>query len=176
MIFLQILCIFLLFLQVANIIIFVYQRKKLTSLENTYNKNLVKEKESIEEKYFKPYLALILKNCKVYNDIFEETEEELTQNTFYTIVFEKNNFGKLLNGQGWVKLEDISSSFTQKIPNYPVKVIENTTLKNGPSLGYEDIASIKIGEVLEANEQYGAWRKVKTKNNKTGFILQSTIK
>lgn len=121
----------------------------------------------------RPYFIEILEDSPLYTDNLQLTEEIIEKGGYFTIVAEKDGYGKLLTGQGWIKLDNT----IQKDPPYcQIKFFKTITkdictMRNGPGIGYEPIGTIPYGTNIEIFENVGAWYKIRYKDSE-GFIAK----
>ena len=86
----------------------------------------------------------------------------------YTIVAEKNGFGKLDNGKGWICLE-----YTKKVTTSPVKYKITTSggvnMRKGAGTIYGKVAAIPYNTTVTVTETKSGWGKT-TYGGKTGWF------
>jgi hypothetical protein len=136
---------------------------------DNYQKYQEEEKNMI---LFKPYLARIIQETIAYNEEGEELHR-LPKNSFCTVIYEKNDQCKLLMG-GWINKDNAQKNFARIKTQIPARVKEKTFLKNGPSQGYETITHIERGQIVEIEDVFGNWCKVKCEKGE-GYMLKTLI-
>ena len=92
------------------------------------------------------------------------------ENTVITIVEEKNGWGRLSSGIGWVKLQYVKKianttastpTATSGISSYKVKVTTDVlNIRSGPSANSSKVGSVKKGEVYTIVEESNGWGKL----------------
>lgn len=84
------------------------------------------------------------------------------QNEVYTIVEEKNGWGKLKSGAGWISL-----NYTKKVDNNPTKTVYNCTslnVRKGAGTNFGIVRTIKKGTKVTVYKTSGSWSKISYKN------------
>ena len=140
-------------------------------------KNIKIREEKIEKEFqiksFEPYLGFCFEKCDCFN---EEKEKigEIEENTFHTIVWEENDFCKMLDGR-WIKKKDISTDFQKTEFSQLAKLNKDSVLLNGPSLGYQKITDLPASAIVAVKAIYGAWAEIVVFDNVIGFTLKNNL-
>lgn len=137
-------------------------------------KSFDKEKLSIDLETFVPYLVLIKEDCEVYNDEFYKTGQIISSGNFCSIVYEKDGFGKLLSGAGWIELDKTSKTFKKASIQEPIKLKQDTPVYNGPGKKYTLKGTLRQGTVIEVIGSFGNWKEILYKEV-TGFIDKNLV-
>jgi hypothetical protein len=156
---------------------FIIFKKKFDYLFSEYSKvsNIIFEiKEEGKIEAFSPYLAFVIEDTNIYNDSFEKTDSMIQKGEFYTIVYEKEGYAKLLSGQGWVLTSSISQTFNKPSLKIPAKTKSFTNVFNGPGFGYQNIGVIAENQTVEIVDKIGAWNKISFKG-KEGFVVKEDL-
>jgi len=134
------------------------------------NKVYREEKEDeLAQFTFEPYYVYLDK------EIETDTGEKLKENSFHLIVFEKDGKGELFSGQGWIDLENVIKNPTWAGLPKPWTLGEEVELKNGPSKGYHTIKNLKRGTLVQIEDYFGAWARVRV-GKEVGYICIEEIK
>lgn len=81
----------------------------------------------------------------------------------FTIVEVKNDWGRLKSGAGWISLAytEIYNPINSSTNTYQVKVIADMlNVRSGPSVDYEEVTTIKKGEIFTIVEVKNDWGKL----------------
>lgn len=149
--------------------------RRIKEIKNQIISIKEKNQEIYDKEVFEPYMAMIVKDTDIYSKNKEKTGVVISKNNFQTIIFEKDGLCELLSGAGWIKKDCISKDFHKTPVKKIAKVLQRTSLKNGPSLGYHNITFIEKEQIVEVINTYGAWAKVKFYDSE-GFVLLSLLK
>jgi hypothetical protein len=147
---------------------------KFQELLNEKQKKEAQEKKKQAYDNFKPYVICTLEEEKVYNEKREEIGK-ISVNTFHTIIFEEDGYGQLFSGEGWIKLDNVIKNPVRDM-QIPMRMVEDTPLKNGPGLGYKTIAEVKKNENVEVIDMFGIWYKIRMSNNVIGYVYYKNLR
>lgn len=148
--------------------------QSISILQNQKEERELQEKKRQEYNNFKPYIICTLKDEPIYNEKGKEVGK-LPLNTFHTIIFEEGGRGQLFSGEGWIELGDVVKNPVRDM-NIPMKVVENSPLKNGPGLGYKTIDEVRANEVVEVIDMFGIWYKIRLSNNIEGYVYHKNLR
>lgn len=166
MVFDIIIIVLLIILAAAGVYFFFDMRKNIFLVQ-------VRAEKELEECNFTPYLVRIPDETQVYDEEKKLTSQIINPNSFRTVVFEDKDYCKLLSG-GWIRKENTQKDFSRIVRQIPARVKEDTLLRNGPSSGYQAITRLSKGQIVEVNDDFGNWYKIKL-NKISGYVLKSTI-
>lgn len=141
----------------------------LENYQTIIKENEEKKEDELAQFTFEPYYVYLDK------EIETDTGEKLEENSFHLIVFEKNGKGKLFSGQGWIDLESVVKNPTWADLPKPWTLGEEVELKSGPSKGYYTIKKLKRGTLIQIEDYFGAWARVRV-GKEVGYICIEEIK
>lgn len=156
--------------------LFLQQQKdfynKLNDIEDKITKAIEKvllKEEQMEFMDFIPYFAMATEDCEVYLEDLCTPFGLKKENSFFTIVFEKSGYGRLLEG-GWVDLQFIIKNPKKNPSLKSGKIILETKVFNGPGQGYQEIGVVKKDTPVEIVETFNYWKKIRGTNGRTGYV------
>lgn len=136
---------------------------------------LEKKKEELQLEIFFPYIAMIKEDAPVLDNSFKETGEILAKNTFYTIIFEKDEKGLLLNGEKWISLNKVIKNPSKKPTIIATKTKVSTSVYNGPGQGYLKLGTIQGNTPVEIIETFNYWKKIRVSSGKEGYVWHEDL-
>ena len=122
-------------------------------------------KEENERFTFEPYYIYVPAGAEIVSDLGNKLKED----SFYLIVFEKEEKGELFNGEGWIDLEKVYKNPQPVLPK-PITFQKDTEIKSGPSKGYHTISVASRAEIAEIIDYFGNWVKIKMANGDIGYF------
>lgn len=154
-------------------------QKEFSNFNNSIQ-NLIltfeKQKEEQEFLDFSPYLVYTKKEEPTYTNDFTPTGRLLKKNGFYSIIFEKDEYGLLFGSEEWVKLEELEKNPPKMQHQIPTRVSKDyVSLYNGPGKGYLELGKLKKGTPVEILDKVSIWKKIKIPNGIIGFIWEEYL-